>query len=356
MCETVNLKLVERKDDMEGYSKKIEDVILTLQSDKLFIAREMYDNHFKDIPQLTYYKTLERLSQKGIIKHLTKGVYYRLEKTETEEQNINEDIVRYYTENGCGVVIGEKLYNRIGIAKEAGEKTEVLSTRLKEEKKNICDVEIKKLNLDLNKETARMIKMLDIMQNCEKINPLNKKTLMRYLAYYCQLYSDEAANYVIKNKKYKKSTIAFLAEILDKFEIKHSLNQYLSSLSKYRIPVLEKEGKDMPNSVANIIDMFSKNVEELFGNKLSRIILYGSYARGDYRENSDVDIMILVRISDEEEIRKCENQLYDMVFDIQMETGTDISPMVQNEEHFEYWVDTLPFYTNVRDEGIIING
>ena len=194
------------------------------------------------------------------------------------------------------------------------------------------------------------------MQNCEKINSLNKRALMRYLAYYCQLYSDEAATYVIENKKYKKSTIAFLADILNKFGIEHSLNQYLSPLSKYKIPILKKEGKDMPNAIVNIVNGFTENVEKLFGNKLSKIILYGSYARGDYRENLDVDIMILVRMSDEEEIRKYEDNLYDKVYDIELETGVDISPIVQNEEHFEYWVDTLPFYRNVIDEGIVLNG
>lgn len=341
---------------MKGYSKKIEDIIMTLPSNKLIIARELYNEQLKDIPELTYYKTLERLAQKEVIKHLTKGVYYRSEKRETEEKNISESIVRYYTENGCGVIVGKKFYNRIGITKEEGEKTEVLSTRLSEEKKNICNVEIKKLNFNLNKETTQMVKMLDIMQNCEKINLLNQKTLMRYLAYYCQLYSDEAANYVIKNKKYKKSTIAFLVDILDKFGVKHSLNKYLSPLSKYKIPILKKEGKDMPNEIVRIVNNFSEDVKEIFGDRLSKIILYGSYARGDFRENSDVDIMILVRIPDEEEIRKCEKKLYDMVFDIQMETEIDISPIVKNEEHFEYWVDTLPFYRNVRDEGIVLNG
>lgn len=197
--------------------------------------------------------------------------------------------------------------------------------------------------------------MLDIMQNCEKINLLNQKTLMRYLAYYCQLYSDEAANYVIKNKKYKKSTIAFLVDILDKFGVKHSLNKYLSPLSKYKIPILKKEGKDMPNEIVRIVNNFSEDVKEIFGDRLSKIILYGSYARGDFRENSDVDIMILVRIPDEE-IIEFEDRVYDFVFDIQMDTGTDISAIIKNEEHFEYWVDTLPFYRNVRDEGIILNG
>lgn len=111
----------------------------------------------------------------------------------------------------------------------------------------------------------------------------------------------------------------------------------------------------MPNEIVRIVNNFSEDVKEIFGDRLSKIILYGSYARGDFRENSDVDIMILVRIPDEE-IIEFEDRVYDFVFDIQMDTGTDISAIIKNEEHFEYWVDTLPFYRNVRDEGIILNG
>ena len=35
-----------------------------------------------------------------------------------------------------------------------------------------------------------------------------------------------------------------------------------------------------------------------------------------------------------------------------MNTGIVLSPVIKNEEQYEYWVDTLPFYRNVRDEGI----
>ena len=98
---------------MNGYSKKREDIIMTLPSNKLIIARELYNEQLKDIPELTYYKTLERLAQKEVIKHLTKGVYYRSEKRETEEKNISESIVRYYTENGCGVIVGKNFITEL---------------------------------------------------------------------------------------------------------------------------------------------------------------------------------------------------------------------------------------------------
>ena len=38
-----------------------------------------------------------------------------------------------------------------------------------------------------------------------------------------------------------------------------------------------------------------------------------------------------------------------------MGTGIEISPVIKNEEQYEYWVDTLPFYRNVRDEGVVIS-
>ncbi|WP_244091480.1 hypothetical protein [Anaerostipes hadrus] len=55
-------------------------------------------------------------------------------------------------------------------------------------------------------------------------------------------------------------------------------------------------------------------------------------------------------------LRFIENQVYDLAFDIEMDTGVDISPIIKNEEQYEYWLDTLPFYKNIYEEGVIVNG
>ena len=111
----------------------------------------------------------------------------------------------------------------------------------------------------------------------------------------------------------------------------------------------------MPENVSSIVYRFSQEVKRMLGESLRRIIVYGSYARGDYHENSDVDIMILVKMSDEE-IRALKNDIYDLAFDVEMNTGIQLSPIIKNEAQYEYWVDTLPFYRNVRDEGVIVSG
>lgn len=104
---------------------------------------------------------------------------------------------------------------------------------------------------------------------------------------------------------------------------------------------------------SDVILEFATELKTLFEKTLSKIILYGSYARGDYHATSDVDIMILVTLSDEE-IKMIENQIFDYAFDLEMKYGVDISPIIKNKSHYDYWVDTLPFYRNVQQEGVVV--
>ena len=110
----------------------------------------------------------------------------------------------------------------------------------------------------------------------------------------------------------------------------------------------------MPDIINNIIYNFALQIKRLLGADLSKVIVYGSYARGDYRENSDVDVMILTKLSDEE-IKKIDTKIYDMAYDIELEKGIHISVIIKNEEHFKYWENTLSFYRNVKEEGVLIN-
>ena len=109
----------------------------------------------------------------------------------------------------------------------------------------------------------------------------------------------------------------------------------------------------MPKRIEDIVYRFAQMMKLIFGSNLDKVIVYGSYARGNYRKNSDVDVMILVDLP-ENEIKKMENTVYDVAFDIEMETGVDIAPVIKSRQQFEYWVDTLPYYRNVREEGVTV--
>ena len=80
----------------------------------------------------------------------------------------------------------------------------------------------------------------------------------------------------------------------------------------------------MPEAKRKIIMLFSREMKRILGENLKKVILYGSYARGDYTENSDIDIMILVKMSDEE-IRLVKNDIYDLAFEFEINTGIEFS-------------------------------
>ncbi len=82
------------------------------------------------------------------------------------------------------------------------------------------------------------------------------------------------------------------------------------------------------------------------------VILYGSYARGDYHDNSDLDLLILLEKDtiDMKDKRRITYPLYDIEF----ETGTLISPMVFSKKDWESRKGKTPFYENVSREGKVL--
>lgn len=111
----------------------------------------------------------------------------------------------------------------------------------------------------------------------------------------------------------------------------------------------------MPAAVETVMHAFARDIKKIFGKQLKKVIIYGSYARGDFTENSDIDVMILVSLA-EEEIHQYTDQVSDCAFEYLLKYGIDISPVVRNETHFNYWVENLPYYRNVQNDGVVING
>lgn len=105
--------------------------------------------------------------------------------------------------------------------------------------------------------------------------------------------------------------------------------------------------------IQNEVGEFMTLVKTCFGEHLEKVILYGSYARGDYNDQSDIDVMVLVSLPDSE-IKQSENRIYDGAFDLELKYGKVLSPVIRNQDTFEYWSDTLPFYQNIRTEGVEI--
>ncbi len=114
--------------------------------------------------------------------------------------------------------------------------------------------------------------------------------------------------------------------------------------------------KRIPNNIKQIIEEFTRKTKILLGEHLKQIILYGSYARGDFNENSDIDIMILTDMKDKE-LENYYEKIIELAYDIESKNDFKIhlSPLVKNIDKFNYWLDTIPFYMNVEKEGIVWN-
>ena len=111
-----------------------------------------------------------------------------------------------------------------------------------------------------------------------------------------------------------------------------------------------------PKIVENAIQKFVIEVNKLLGNRAKRIVLYGSYARGDFNDSSDIDIMILTDLTNDE-INYYREKISDIAYDIEWENNFDIylSPLLKNLDKFNYWLEALPFHRNVQKEGVVLS-
>ena len=78
-------------------------------------------------------------------------------------------------------------------------------------------------------------------------------------------------------------------------------------------------------------------------------ILYGSEARGDARADSDIDVLIL--LDGEKRNLQRESDISGALYDLELKTGTLISPLITLRKLWENRPFKTPFYINVMNEG-----
>ena len=104
-----------------------------------------------------------------------------------------------------------------------------------------------------------------------------------------------------------------------------------------------------------VLQRVTDESQTIYGNKLSSIILYGSYARGDNTGESDIDIMILLNCS-RDEVEVMRRPTYEMANDISLDEDVFLSILLRDKKNFEENQDFLPFYKNIVKDGVRIYG
>ncbi len=92
---------------------------------------------------------------------------------------------------------------------------------------------------------------------------------------------------------------------------------------------------------------------ETYGADLRSVILYGSYARGDFDDESDIDYTAIVD-GDRRELQQKLKSVWARSAELGMENDVVISPTVSPENEYDQYKEILPYYRNIMEEGQLV--
>ena len=105
------------------------------------------------------------------------------------------------------------------------------------------------------------------------------------------------------------------------------------------------------NQAIAILGEVFTSCNPVFGNAIKDAILYGSYARGDFDDESDIDVMVVVDL-EASELSQYEEQFSNYSFDLTLEYRTLPSVFLQDKATYEKYKNSYPFFKNIEKEGV----
>ena len=100
-----------------------------------------------------------------------------------------------------------------------------------------------------------------------------------------------------------------------------------------------------------ILESMAKAYQNIYGKELVTVLLYVSYARGDYEKDSDIDIVAIVH-GNRLDLQNKLKEIWGISSDLELEYRTIVSPTVIPYEEFEKYKNDLPYYRNIQKEGV----
>jgi len=105
--------------------------------------------------------------------------------------------------------------------------------------------------------------------------------------------------------------------------------------------------------ISAVTEEISRNTQTIIGDKLRKIIIYGSYARGDYESYSDLDIMVFADVN-ESEFKDFEGKLGKVASRASIDHDITVCLLLYDEKLFRSRLHLSSFYRNVLSEGVEI--
>ncbi len=103
--------------------------------------------------------------------------------------------------------------------------------------------------------------------------------------------------------------------------------------------------------IQHILSICKTRIVEFYGKRLHQIWLYGSYARQEAHAESDIDLLIVLCDEEVKTGREIDS-LTDLLFDLILTFGKDISYLPMSQKRFENAQEPLLYF--VRKEGVLL--
>ena len=103
----------------------------------------------------------------------------------------------------------------------------------------------------------------------------------------------------------------------------------------------------------SIINEYISEIKKILGADLKRAVIYGSYARGEYEEESDIDIALFT-LKKPEEFYLLINKISELTFEYNVKYEIILSPVFQNIIDYNRMLRVVPYYQSIQKEGILI--
>ncbi|KAA9352984.1 nucleotidyltransferase domain-containing protein [Larkinella humicola] len=107
----------------------------------------------------------------------------------------------------------------------------------------------------------------------------------------------------------------------------------------------------LPDHIQSLIKAVKSRLEIWYKSRLDRIILYGSYARGDYHEESDIDLLIILKDKKVSRLQEI-NDLVALKYDLMISNNILLSTKAVTESDYKNRPNAIYYF--IRREGIVL--
>ena len=107
----------------------------------------------------------------------------------------------------------------------------------------------------------------------------------------------------------------------------------------------------VPESIVLLTEEFVNRVRDLYGDRLNKVILFGSYARGEQHEDSDVDFLVVLNDLEVNGFKEIDF-MAETAFDLTLKYSISVSAIPTSKDRFIN--QKTPLTINAHEEGILL--